>query len=269
MTLFRDNRRLGIAVLLSLLFHGLFLLVPEYHQPGRQEKELQVSLLAQASGNQGHQSAATPLSLPLHRHVAQDSSGHVLERVAPVPMKIPGPVVAVHARRKIRRRTLDVPLSRQLENPEPSGVMPTPVLESKMNGSSRLHGSARIQSSAGFGQASERSNHPEPRPLTGTSFAASSPRVDRPPQLLHPVTPSYPSRAREEGIEGTVILELSINRRGRVLAVRIKSADPAGYFESSARKAFLGARFKPALVNGHAVDSKLLQTVHYVLDGVT
>ncbi|MFC4348917.1 energy transducer TonB [Kordiimonas lipolytica] len=66
------------------------------------------------------------------------------------------------------------------------------------------------------------------------------------------VQPQYPRRAQERGIEGYVIVELTVNEDGTVPAdsIIIIEADPKGYFERAATKAAQKFKYKPKVVNG-------------------
>lgn len=66
------------------------------------------------------------------------------------------------------------------------------------------------------------------------------------------VQPQYPRRAQERGIEGYVIVELTVNEDGTVPAdsVIILEAEPKGYFERAATKAAVKFKYKPKVVNG-------------------
>ena len=64
----------------------------------------------------------------------------------------------------------------------------------------------------------------------------------------------YPPIARRSNIEGTVYLELFIDRYGQVREVRILRENPPGRgFGEAAVNAFMGIRGKPAEANGIAV----------------
>jgi TonB family protein len=58
--------------------------------------------------------------------------------------------------------------------------------------------------------------------------------------------PAYPRAARLAGVEGWVELEYRIAEDGRVEAVQVLAAEPAGAFEAAARSALRGWRFPPA-----------------------
>lgn len=66
------------------------------------------------------------------------------------------------------------------------------------------------------------------------------------------VQPQYPRRAQERGIEGYVIVELTVNEDGTVPpeSVIIIEAEPKGYFERAATKAATKFKYKPKVVNG-------------------
>lgn len=68
------------------------------------------------------------------------------------------------------------------------------------------------------------------------------------------VQPAYPNRARERGIEGYVVVELTVAADGSVPAdsVRIVTAEPKGYFERDAKKAAAKFKYKPKIVDGVA-----------------
>ncbi|RMB02682.1 energy transducer TonB [Eilatimonas milleporae] len=68
------------------------------------------------------------------------------------------------------------------------------------------------------------------------------------------VQPQYPRRAQERGIEGYVIVSLTVNEDGTVPteSIEIIEADPKGYFERAARAAAGKFKYKPKVVNGKA-----------------
>ncbi len=66
------------------------------------------------------------------------------------------------------------------------------------------------------------------------------------------VQPQYPRRAQERGVEGYVIVELTVNADGTVPpeSILILEEDPKGYFGRAARKAAAKFKYKPKVVNG-------------------
>ena len=101
---------------------------------------------------------------------------------------------------------------------------------------------------------------PQPRPL---------PAISSKPQLLTSgdrLKPPYPEAKRRLEEEATLRLRLTIDERGRVVAVDpVGTADPS--FLSSARNHLIRAwRYKPAIANGAAVPTTLTITLSFRLE---
>ena len=117
----------------------------------------------------------------------------------------------------------------------------------------------------------------EPVPITAPAASAATAAANRPPEIAAPnsalgdssrpprplgeIVPAYPEAA--DGKHGRVVLQLSIDEQGRVVRADVLNAVPPGYFEDSARAAFLAARFEPALRNGTPVRSQITIEVDY------
>lgn len=85
------------------------------------------------------------------------------------------------------------------------------------------------------------------------------------PKVLTRIVPTYPDRMKELGIEGRVVLELTIDGNGRVINVSIiRSLHKE--LDESAKQAAWKMRFTPAKVNGTAVSMKIPYTFTFVLD---
>ncbi len=78
--------------------------------------------------------------------------------------------------------------------------------------------------------------------------------------------PIYPQSARARGIEGYVVLELSISERGTILEVRVLQSKPEGVFDQVAIEAVKKWTFTPAIKDGNTVTSKIKQKVNFELD---
>lgn len=92
-----------------------------------------------------------------------------------------------------------------------------------------------------------------------------APQVDVHPVALQPVMPSYPGKAVNSRVSGSVVLVLLLDEGGKVQDETVEEADPPGYFEDSALAAFKDARFSPAQRNGKVVKSKVRIKVTYDL----
>ncbi len=73
---------------------------------------------------------------------------------------------------------------------------------------------------------------------------------DRPARARRTPEPIYPMAAQRDGVEGYVIVRLSIDIHGGVSDVLVVDSEPIGVFERSAREAARRFAFHPAQVNG-------------------
>jgi protein TonB len=91
---------------------------------------------------------------------------------------------------------------------------------------------------------------PLPLPPVVTPVAQGPAAIDvRNPIDEQPVTqplPKYPTFAETRGIEGRVVLSITIMPDGSVRDVRVVSASPRGYFEDAAVRAVQRWRYRPS-----------------------
>lgn len=67
------------------------------------------------------------------------------------------------------------------------------------------------------------------------------------------VKPKYSELARKAGVEGTVVVDIRIDRDGRVLRAEVDPEFSNALLNEAALEAAKKWAFKPALVNGHPV----------------
>lgn len=107
---------------------------------------------------------------------------------------------------------------------------------------------------------------PQPRldPLPTANPVRAGPRFATPPSAVRPPYPSAKLQSEEEAV---LKLRLSINERGRVVAVEpVGRADPA--FLAAARKHLLAHwRYRPATEDGRAIASSTVITLRFELEG--
>jgi protein TonB len=80
----------------------------------------------------------------------------------------------------------------------------------------------------------------------------------------HRLQPAYPPDARARGLEGVVIVELVIDRRGRVVQTRVVRSSGAE-FDRAARAHCRRLRFEPAEANGKPVSARIEWRVEFKL----
>lgn len=86
------------------------------------------------------------------------------------------------------------------------------------------------------------------------------------PRYADTFHPDYPPSLRREGLEGSVTVRITIDDRGRVIAVEQIRATNAAFFEETKRQALKEWRFKPATRDGVAVRAEQTMTVHFRLE---
>ncbi len=101
-------------------------------------------------------------------------------------------------------------------------------------------------------------------PSTGWSVSEAQPEV-----LSGPL-PVYPELLRQAGVQGEVLLEAIVDTTGRVLApsiVVIAATHPG--FVAAARQALLTTLFRPAMVGGRAVPTRVRIPYAFAIRGGT
>ncbi|MBK8480190.1 MAG: energy transducer TonB [Proteobacteria bacterium] len=85
------------------------------------------------------------------------------------------------------------------------------------------------------------------------------------PTVLQRAQPAYPQQLRDQGIEGQVVVELRIDTRGRVSAVKVlRGLHPL--LDREALVAARATRFAPARIGTQAVPVQIAYTFTFVLD---
>lgn len=84
-------------------------------------------------------------------------------------------------------------------------------------------------------------------------------------QRTRVVAPTYPQRAIEKNIEGWVDIEFTIATDGTTREAVVKAAQPEGTFDRAALNAIERWRYEPRLVNGAAVETRVLARVRFQL----
>jgi TonB family protein len=82
-------------------------------------------------------------------------------------------------------------------------------------------------------------------------------------RLLQRVEPEYPDAARQQGIQGLVVLEATVDKDGEVRQLAVISGNPM--LAPAASSAVLKWRFKPLVQNHRAVGFQTRITVDFVL----
>ena len=105
-------------------------------------------------------------------------------------------------------------------------------------------------------------------PMTASEVQQEPVRVGgdvKPPKKIHDVRPVYPADASEAGVQGVVILEVTIAPDGTVSDTRVLRSIPM--LDQAAADAVRQWGFTPTLLNGEPVPVVMTVTVNFTLEG--
>jgi protein TonB len=97
---------------------------------------------------------------------------------------------------------------------------------------------------------------------SGDAFYA----FDSPPVPIKQQAPDYPELARAAGAEGTVQIEVTIDKNGRVIAARVIQSDTIKSLEEAAKKAAMAWLFNPAKQRDMPVKAKIVIPFEFKLN---
>jgi TonB family protein len=101
------------------------------------------------------------------------------------------------------------------------------------------------------------------RPAAAPPPAAVLPEKDM--RRVRFVAPTYPVRAREQGTQGWVDIEFTVNKDGTTRDGVIKAAEPAGIFDRAALQAVSRWRYEPRVVNGSVIEQRVEARLRFQL----
>jgi protein TonB len=79
--------------------------------------------------------------------------------------------------------------------------------------------------------------------------------------------PPYPISEQRAGVEGSVTVRVLVGPDGKVKAAEKVRATNDAFFQATLRHALRNWRFRPATVDGRPVESRVVLTLHFELDG--
>ncbi len=237
-------RGLPFALAVSLAIHvALYVAVLSHtHRPAPREK-------------------ATEISLEVHE----------IERPKPPPPepkpeKVPAQKIQRMVAKLAKPPPHEAPPPPNQPPPKPSTEPPPPIrigvnLESTVAGG----GFAAPVGNSMYGQAPVQASPPaEVKPYWAAKFMPPS-QVSELPQLLDEVKADYPAQARKDGIEGDVVLMVTVDDQGKV--AKVKKVSGVGHgLDEAAIEALRHFRFKPARYNGQPVATEFRYTYSWEID---
>jgi protein TonB len=104
---------------------------------------------------------------------------------------------------------------------------------------------------------------PPPKPKPKPPARPAGPT--RPPKVINWRDPPYPQQARQQGVEGTVVLRLTVGADGRARDVRVSRSSGHAALDRAAVSHVKKARFSPALKEGRRVPTVITFKVKFHL----
>ncbi len=92
------------------------------------------------------------------------------------------------------------------------------------------------------------------------------PKGGKGPKLIKKVDPVYPPEARQAGIEGTVILEATIDTQGKVIKVKVLKGENE-LLNKAGIEALQQWEYEPAIVDGKPLQFVITVTMRFALNG--
>jgi TonB family protein len=121
-----------------------------------------------------------------------------------------------------------------------------------LNGAPDGHSKAAPESGTGKNQVASHI------PVAGVKYV--------PPKRKRPKEPTYPPTLKSQGIEGDVMVLVSLDATGKVLDVKILKGSPYPEFDEAARTAALAEEFEPAMRDDVPMPYTLSYTYRFRLE---
>jgi protein TonB len=106
---------------------------------------------------------------------------------------------------------------------------------------------------------------PDPTPEPPKNKVFSKNTADRNAQMQGSLQPTYPSEAKQAGIQGQVVLQFVVDESGRAQDIQVLSS-PNDMLAEAAVNALEEKSFKPAMQNGEPVKMRMSQPVTFRLE---
>lgn len=140
-----------------------------------------------------------------------------------------------------------------------------PPGEFGLGGTGRATGAGPFGTTADGGGSERETSvaRPPPPPKSGPTPKPKGP--SHPPKVLNWTDPPYPEQARQQGVEGTVVLKLTVGVDGAPADVRVSKSSGHAALDEAAVAHVRRTRFAPALKDGKAVAMSITFRVKFHL----
>ncbi|MBR9859015.1 MAG: energy transducer TonB [Gammaproteobacteria bacterium] len=106
----------------------------------------------------------------------------------------------------------------------------------------------------------------EPKPQPVAARDSTPKRIETPSFKTRPAPIPYPSQARRRGLEGTVLIEVWLDERGKQLKRQLVRSSGVSVLDKTALKAIAKWRFSAYLDNGRAIAHRVQIPIRFKLD---
>jgi protein TonB len=90
--------------------------------------------------------------------------------------------------------------------------------------------------------------------------------VDTKPKVIRQMPVSYPKLAKQNGIEGRVVVRVLIGKNGKAEKLEVVESKPEGVFDENAMKSLKYWQFRPGILNGELVSTWASIPISFKLD---
>ena len=98
-----------------------------------------------------------------------------------------------------------------------------------------------------------------------TAQSAAGALIEAKPEYFKNPPPKYPYLAKQKGWEGTVLLNVDVDKAGKPLRITLEQSSGHQVLDDAAFKALKKWQFRPALLGDIPVDSTVRVPVRFVL----
>ena len=240
-------KRLSIAALLAILFHGTLLVVefpePKNRMPTLSEfKTLNFSLLEENSMFSKKEKVTKPTPLQTIKKEPRKESP-VQKKPPSLPTLKKQAVKPVKPKKGIKRVKTKKTVVKKLVEPSPAELIEKAVTETP---------EALAESLVQPSTPSVLKNEMDKEERSALTSAGQVVQEARPLYLINP-PPLYPLVARKRKYEGVVILEVFVDKEGRVDNIRLFKTSGYPVLDKAALKSVTGWKFEPARRGRQAV----------------
>jgi TonB family protein len=238
----------------------------------------------------GNKSALKPASVSAPAPEAPAVISPVAANAAPVPVSNPvaqviqpnpsatvsGPPVSVRVENAVADRASQAPTPAKVQPSAPVNQK-APNRVSDISGALNAHPVSAQRSASGDADSAPSVDAGEAAPggdLQGLATSANVPPPPpvaeapvhiggdvKPPKLLSSALPVYPQIARSSGIEGSVVVDASIDPNGNVIATKVISGPPI--LRQAAVDALRRWKYAPGTLNGTPIALHLTVTINF------